>query len=230
MSYEEAAMAGLLDGVHEGDNTSLSEAPHVKPGLGFNPSDDVLRNMQTEVGPLPEPSTLGVTYIPPNGKAVTKRINSYMAKAGAEAGRIYRKSEDWVYSKVRRLASLVTQHENMHVLSGHLARGEEIDERARNLMESITTYGLHKLKTLLGKYEDAEDIKRMNPYPVAWRLAKIADWAYEGVRGNGYAGFLADAEAEPFRRTMWRLTKSAARAAVSRGREAAGLTYAPVAA
>ncbi len=224
MSYEEAAMAELIrgpliEGVKAGRLDSLAEAPYVKDTLGINPDINTLRYVPTEVGPLPS-GVSGVTHITPDGKAVGVRISSYLASLGMHIARKYRKSLDWAKNFIYELARDVTNHEDYHVLSAPLARGEEITDSARDLMESITTRGRYKVAKRLGKEKKAKFIEATNPYPRAWKMAEIADWApYVGPSGEGYKGFLADASKESFYKPLGRLSWQATKAAVRKGRD-----------
>ncbi|MBS3051311.1 MAG: hypothetical protein J4400_04125 [Candidatus Aenigmarchaeota archaeon] len=212
MSYEEAAMKALIDGVKDGRRDSLSEAGYVRDTLGFRPDTDTLRSMPIEVGPLPPPS-MGVTHITPEGKAAGMRISSYIVELGTQLAKKYSKSKDWALSFIRRYARDVTNHEDYHVMSASLARGLEITEPVRDAMESVTTRGRYKVKKRAGKHKDAEFVKTTNPYPRAWHLAEAADWApYQGPSGEGYAAFLGDASKEPMHKPLGRLAWQSAKA------------------
>jgi hypothetical protein len=214
MSYEEAAMAALIDGVRDGRATALREAPHIEDTLGFKPDTYTLQNMPIDIGPLPN-NVLGVTGIAPEGRATEMRINGYIPRMLMRFGETYKKSKEWVLDAIRHYAKHTTEHESYHVMSAPIAKGEEVDERARDLMESVTTRGRYKMKKKLGKNEDAEFVRITNPYAGAWKISELADWVpYEGPSGTGYRGLIADASKEPFYRPLWRLTKAAAKAAV----------------
>src|SRR3989338_1772678 len=205
MSYEEEAMRALIGGVREGRQGSLDESRYVSGTLGFNPDTQTLKSMPIKVGPLPPPS-MGVTHITPDGKAVGMQISTYIAKLGIYLAQKYNKSQDWALSFIRRYARDVTNHEDYHVMSAAIAKGEEITEPVRDAMESITTRGRYKVKKRAGKHKDAEFVKTTNPYPRAWHLAEAADWApYQGPSGEGYAAFLGDASKEPMHKPLGRL-------------------------
>src|SRR3989344_1522719 len=222
MSYEEAAMSALVRGVRVGRQNALREAPRIPDHLGFKPDTYTLSTMPIEVGPLPD-GVLGVTHITPEGKAAGMRINSYISEIMTEMGRKYGATKNQVLNAIYKMARHTTEHEGYHVLSAHLARGEEIDESARDLMESITTRGRYKMKKALCDHEDAEFVKKTNPYPRAWRMSELADWApYEGPSGTGYRGYISDSEAERFSKTNWRLAKSVAKAAWRKGLDSLG--------
>src|SRR3989344_688030 len=218
MSYEEAAMTALVEGVRSGRQTALREAPYIQDTLGFKPDVYTLQNMPIKIGPLPE-GVLGVTHISPEGKAVGMRISDYIPKFMTELGVKYKKSTAEILSAIYRIARHTTEHEGYHVFSSPLARGEEIDDAGRDIMESITTRGRYKMKKRLGEEEDARFVKNTNPYPRAWIMSELADWApYEGSSGRThYKGYLADSETQKFSKTVWNLTKSVSKAAWRKG-------------
>lgn len=218
----------LLEGVRAGRNDSLSEAPYIKETLGIEPDVNTLRYVPTEIGPLPH-GVLGVTHITPEGKAVGMRISSYLASLGLRVAQKYRKSFEWTKNFVYELAKDVTNHEDYHVLSASLARGEEISEPARDLMESVTTRGRYKVAKRLGKEKKAKFIEATNPYPKAWRMAEIADWVpYQSPSGEeGHKGLLADASRERFYKPIGRLAWQAAKAGFRKTGDYLGGTAVP---
>src|SRR3989338_632205 len=215
MSYEEAAMQALVAGVREGRRTSLAEAPYVKDTLGFEPDVNTLKYMPIEIGPL-QPCALGVTHITPQGKAVKMRISPYIAQVGMAIAEKYKKSKEWTLDFIRRYAKDVTNHEDYHVMSAGMLKGEEITEKGRIAAESVTTRGRYKVKRRLGKHDEAAFVEAANPkastYQLAWRLSELADEVYEGPSGKGHRGFLADAHREPLYKPIARFGWQAAKA------------------
>jgi hypothetical protein len=231
MSYEEAAMAALVEGVRDGRREAIEEAPTLTKVAGLrNPNIEGLYKTPLEIGPLPD-GMLGVTYIK-DGEALGVRVNSGIAKMAAYAAEKYKLGRDAAKRIAYRMGLLTSQHEHVHVQSSRVAKGEEIDDKAVDIMESITTYAMHKSALLHGKTEKAKLIAATNPYPRSWQIGEIADWApYEGPSGDGYAAFIMDLQKEPFYKPLWRLTKASAKAAVRKGKEAlAPRNYAPAAA
>ena len=205
MTYEEMAMKALVQGVRDGRKDSLSEAPYLKDTLGFEPDTNTLRYMPIEIGPL-QPGVLGVTHISPEGKAVGMRISQYIANLGLHLARKYNKSMDWAKDFIYWKARDTTNHEDYHVLSAGLAKGESITEPVRDAMETVTTRGRYKIKKKLGKHGQADIVEKTNPYPRAWHMSEVADWApYKGPSGEGYKGFLGDAATEPLHKPLGRL-------------------------
>jgi len=216
----------LIQGIKDGRRESLEEAPYIHGILGFKPDYDTLRKMPIELGHLPQ-GVLGVTQIAPEGKAVGMRISQYIAPMVAYAKEKYGRTKEWAKRMTYQIGKDTTNHEDYHVLSAGLAKGEEVDDDARDVMESITTRGRYKVAKALGKHEKASWVEKTNPYPSAWRLAEIADWApYESESGRGYSAFLKDASKERFWKPLGRLTWAAAKAGLSKGREyISGRTY-----
>ena len=223
MTYEEAAMAALantalVQGVKSGRRNALREAPYIQDTLGFKPDTYTLKNMPIEIGPLGE-GTLGVTHIAPEGKAVGMRISRYIPEIMMEMGRRYRATKEQVLNAIYNMARHTTEHEGYHVFSSPLAKGEQITEYARDIMESITTKGRYIMKKMLGDHKDADVVRDTNPYPRAWKMATLADWApYEGFSGvDGYRGLVFDSQTHKFYKTGTRLLRSAAKAAWKKG-------------
>lgn len=213
MSYTaEEAMEALIGGVKEGRRTSLAEAPYVSETLGFDPDINTLRNLPIEIGYLPPPA-LGVTKISPEGKAVSMRISPYIASIGHYLGQKYSRSRDWVLGFIRQYAKDVTGHEDYHVMSAPMLRGEELTEENRILAESVTTRGRYKVKKRLGKHKEADFVEATNPdsltYRLAWRMSELADSMYEGPSGRGHRGLLADAHKEPLYKPIGRFARQA---------------------
>jgi hypothetical protein len=208
-----------VQGVKDGRRDSINEASHIEKYLGFKPDVEALKYVPTDIGPLQQ-GVLGVTQITPDGKAVRMRISNYISHLGLMMKEKYNLSFERTKEFVYRLTRDVTNHEDYHVMSAHLAKGEEITPKARDLMESITTRGRYLIAKMLGNHSKAELIEKTNPYPNAWSMSKLADWApYEGPSGTGYKGFLGDASKEKFYKPLWRLGKSAVKAGWQKGRE-----------
>ncbi len=211
MGIVKELIGSLYAGIQDGRKESLAEAPYIKETLGFYPSYGRLKNMPIHVGRLPD-GVLGVTQITREGRAVHEQINGpYILEMAMDAARRYGKNIGKAYAYL--IGKTTTNHEDYHVMSDSLARGEEISPKARDVMESVTTRGLFKVARRLGKHRKAEIVKQMNPYPGAWLVSNVADNApYQGPSGSGYKGFLADAQKEKFYRPLGRLAWSAAKA------------------
>ncbi len=201
----------MIQGIKDGRAESIVEAPYFKEKVGVTPDVYTLKTQPIELGPL-QRGVLGVTHIDQSGKAVSMRISQYIANLAAQTAEYYDKSLDWAKRLAYKIAKDTTNHEDYHIMSASLAKGEKITSRVRDAMESVTTRARYKVAKSLGKDEKAEWIKRTNPYPAAWYLSEIADSIpYEGPSGSGHRGFLADAEKEkfykPFGRLAWAATK-----------------------
>ncbi len=212
MSYEEAAMNALIQGVRDGRKETLEDAPYVRESLGIEPDANTMKYMPIEIGPLPA-GVLGVTHITPAGRAVGMRISPYIAKVGIYLAEKYKKSKDWMRDFIQYYACDVTNHEGHHVLTAPALKGEEITDENRAIAEIYTTYHRRDIKKRRGQPQRAKFIEETNPYPVSWKIGQVADWApYEGLSGRGAKGFLADNFREPMYKTRARLAWQATKA------------------
>ncbi|GEM_PF-4966137 len=207
-----------IQGIKDGRSTSIDESRYFKEKVGVTPDVYTLQTQPIEFGPL-QHGVLGVTNIDQSGKAVSMRISNYIPNLAARAAKYYGKSIEWAKGLAYKIAKDTTEHEDYHIMSASLAKGEKITPKVRDAMESVTTRARYKVAKALGKDEKAEWIKRTNPYPAAWYLSEIADSIpYEGPSGSGHKGFLGDAQTEkfykPFSRLAWSATKKGWRKAV----------------
>ena len=219
MSVVHELQQELFRGVVDGRREAIEEAPTLTKVAGLkNPNYDGMEQ-PIYLAPLPHP-TLGVTGITKDGGTSYVAVNRNIPLWVEHAMRVYNKGAEWAKEQVYRIAKLTTEHELGHVQSSRVANGEEHSEKAVDVMESVTTYAKHKTAKRLGKHEKAGMIKATNPYPNAWRLGEIADWApYEGPSGTGYAAFMRDAQSEPFYKPMGRLAAAAAKGTWRKAKE-----------
>lgn len=210
--FEGELFRGVADGHREAGNEFVRSAN----ALGMEKPDyNSLRTLKPYVGALPD-HVLGVTNVRPDGRATDVTINKYIANLGLrlyEKGKLsYEKAKNFVY----KMGKMTTKHEYMHVFSAPIVRNEVITDKERDAMESLATYGLSKVLKENGKNDEADFVEKTNPYPRAWRLGKIADWAdytSEDRRYNGYAGFVRDSEDMKIYKTYWKLGKAATKKA-----------------
>lgn len=209
----------LFRGIRDGRAEAIAEAQHFTRIAGLKePNYNAMRD-PIRVAYLPD-GVLGETGITYKGEVTDVAINGKIPSMVEKAMRVYNKSLEWAKKIVYKITKLTTEHELGHVQSSKLAKGENPGYDTTAVMESVTTYAKHKTAKRLGKREKAEMIKRTNPYPKAWRLGEVADWApYSGPSGEGYAAFIQDAHSEPFYKPLGRLAKSAAKAAVRKGKD-----------
>ncbi|MBS3052889.1 MAG: hypothetical protein J4469_00140 [Candidatus Aenigmarchaeota archaeon] len=215
----------LFRGVRDGRAEAIAEAPTLTKVAGLrDPNYAALQN-DIYLTSLPQ-GVLGQTGIRKDGEVQYVAVNKHIPSFVERAMQMYKKSVEWAKETVYNIAKLTTEHELAHAQSSKVAKGEEIDQDGVALMESVTTYAKHKTAKRLGKDKKAEMIKRTNPYPKAWKLGEVADWApYSGPSGEGYAAFIQDAHSEPFYKPLGRLAKSAAKAAIRKGKEVVGKAY-----
>ncbi|MEM7819675.1 MAG: hypothetical protein QXD48_02495 [Candidatus Aenigmatarchaeota archaeon] len=207
----------LFEGIKDGRRAALEEAPYLVKVAGLKNPNYYGLYKEIKVSPLP-PSVLGATDIAQDGSVIgiyVNRLIPYLVKMVAEK---YRKGKEWAKEKVYKIAKLTTEHELAHALSSYVAKGEKINDDARNIMESISTYAKHKVAKLLRKNKKAEFIKEANPYPTAWFIGNVADRFYKSEKTGeeGYAAFIKDAQTEPFYKTLWRLAKQTTKGSIRR--------------
>lgn len=219
MSVVHELQQELFRGVEHGRREAIEEASTLTKVAGLkNPNYDGLKQ-PIYLAPLPH-SVLGQTGITKEGEASYVAVNRNIPLWVERMMQVYNKSTDWAKRTVYNIAKLTTEHELAHVQSSRVAKGEEHSEKAVDVMESVTTYAKHQTAKRLGKHEKAGMIKATNPYPRAWKLGQIADWApYQGPSGEGYAAFIRDAQSEPFYKPFGRLAASAAKASWRKTKE-----------
>src|SRR3989338_5490155 len=208
-----------IQGIKDGRAESIAESRYFKEKVGVTPDVYTLQTQPIQFEPLQQ-GVLGVTNIDQSGKAVSMSISTYIPYMAARAAKYYGKSIEWAKGLAYKIAKDTTEHEDYHIMSASLAKGERITPKVRDAMESVTTRARYKVAKALGKHEKADLIKRTNPYPAAWYLSEIADSIpYEGPSGTGHRGFLGDAEKEkfykPFGRLAWSATKKGWRKAAN---------------
>ena len=220
MSVVNALKEELFSGISAGRREAIDEAPTLTNVAGLkNPNYADLKK-PINVYPMPG-NVLGHTDINPDGKVNYVAINSKIPYIVEKAMQVYNKSLDWAKKTVYKISKLTTEHELAHVQSSNVVKGEEYNTNTVDVMESVTTYAKHKTAKALGKHEKAKLIEQTNPYPKAWLMGKIADWApYKSITGKeGYAAFMEDVQKEPFYKPVWRLTKAATKSAVAKGKD-----------
>ncbi len=219
MSVIDELQRELIRGVVDGRREALEEAPVLTQVAGLQSPNYAAMKKPIYVGPMPYP-ILGKTGIKPDGEVEYVAVNSNIPHWVEKAMRIYNKGVDWAKKFVYTRAKLTTEHELAHAQSSRVAKGEELNEDAVAVMESVTTYAKHKTAKKLGKHTKASVIKASNPYPRAWRLGEAADWApYSSPSGEGYKAFMKDAGNEPFYKPLWRLGKAVVKAGLAKGLE-----------
>jgi len=197
-------------GIAAGKAVAKEEAPFLAKFLRLRYANYQDQNRDVEKFPL-ESSTLGIAYADREGKVHGIGVNMHIPKLVSAIAREYNKGREWAKKLVYNIAKLTVEHEMAHVLSSYVAKGEEFNDRTVDIMESITTYGRHKVAKMLGKNEKAEMIKKTNPYHKAWLIGKAADFApyvSEITGREGYPALIEDAQIEPFQKTLGRLMKS----------------------
>ena len=200
----------LFAGVREGITEARQEAPVLAKVAGLRDPNCRAMNEGVYLRPMPYP-ILGQTGITPAGEVVHVSVNNNIPLWVERMMRVYNRGSDWAKKTVYKISKRTTKHELAHALSSRVARGERHNHDTVAVMESVTTYAAHKAARRLGKHAEAEEIRATNPYPRAWRLGEVADWApYSSPSGEGYAAFMKDAQKEPFYKPLWRLTKAAA--------------------
>ncbi len=209
----------LFRGIRDGRAEAIAEAPTLTQVAGLrHPNYDAMRKPIYLASLLK--GVLGQTGIRKDGEVEYVAVNKDIPLWVERAMQMYDKGKEWAKEIVYKIAKLTTGHELVHAQSSRVAKGEDINEDGVSVMESITTYAMHKTAKILGKKEKAELIKRTNPYPKAWALGEVADWApYNGPSGEGYAAFIQDAHSEPFYKPLGRLAKSATKAAIRKGKD-----------
>jgi hypothetical protein len=209
MSIANELVQELFRGIDDGRREAIEEAPYLTKVAGLrNPNVDAMYS-PIHVTALPE-RVLGQTGIKKDGEVAYVAVSKDIPYFVTRAMQTYNKSLEWAKATVYRIAKLTTEHELAHAQSSRVAKGEDVNGDAVSVMESITTYAKHKVAKMLGKLEKADHIEKTNPYPGAWMVGKLADWApYSGPSGMGYAALVMDAQKEPFYKPLWRLTKSA---------------------
>ena len=207
----------LFEGVRDGRREAIQEAPYLAKEAGLkNPNYKAINEMPIKIKPLP-PSTLGATGVLPDGTVSEVSVNRMIPYIFGYIAKKYNKSREWAKKKVYDMAKLTTEHELAHVLSSYVAKGEEFNKKSVDLMETISTYAKHRVARRLGKNKKAEMIENTNPYPVSWKIGKMADkvpYKSEKTGNEGYPALIEDAQSEPFYKPMWRLSKQSAKKAI----------------